>query len=305
MAIRRCSIHNNDMGIMSNGDGSLAMAVDQRIEECRIYRNGDPSEPGHSHNLYLGGTSATLRFCEIHHSLTGHNVKSRAHHTRVEYCYVHHSANREFDLVDAAETARPQSDAVLLGNIIVKDPKCSGNQTVIHFGQDGGKQHDGTLYLAFNTVVTPFISPVVELSAAGAKARLWAMLSPAVLARRAKKWPASAAALRCRISAAGRTGSAAIFPLPRPAWTPAATISSRPAIVFRAARRQLSFAAPDRPRMTVAATAQLFELPSVPGLPGTAVLRPLDWQYHHPAGSERRPAEENVTAGAYPPAGRR
>ena len=46
VAVRKCSIHNNDMGIMSNGDGSLAMAVDQRIEECRIYRNGDPAEPG-------------------------------------------------------------------------------------------------------------------------------------------------------------------------------------------------------------------------------------------------------------------
>ena len=157
VTVRNCSIHDNDMGIMSNGDGSLATAVDQRIEECRIYRNGDPAEPGHNHNLYLGGTSVTLRFCEIHHSLTGHNVKSRAHYTRVEYCYVHHSANREFDLVDAAETARPQSDAVLLGNIIVKDPQCKGNRAVIHFGQDGGKEHNGTLYLAFNTIVTPFI----------------------------------------------------------------------------------------------------------------------------------------------------
>ena len=173
VAVRKCSIHNNDMGIMSNGDGSLATAVDQRIEECRIYRNGDPTAPGFNHNLYLGGTSVILRFCEIHHSLTGQNVKSRAHYTRVEYCYVHHSANREFDLVNADETARPKSDAVLLGNIIVKDPRCSGNHAVIHFGQDGGKGHDGTLYLAFNTVVTPFISPVVDLSAARAKASLF------------------------------------------------------------------------------------------------------------------------------------
>ena len=120
--VRNCLIHGNDMGVMSNGDGTLARGVDQRIERCRIYRNGDPSEPGQNHNLYLGGTSVTLRFCEVHHSLTGHNVKSRAHYTRVEYCYVHHSANREFDLVDAAETSRSASDAVLLGNIIVKDP---------------------------------------------------------------------------------------------------------------------------------------------------------------------------------------
>ncbi len=65
VAVRNCSIHDNDMGIMSNGDGSLATAVDQRIEECRIYRNGDPTEPGYNHNLYLGGTSVTLRFCEV------------------------------------------------------------------------------------------------------------------------------------------------------------------------------------------------------------------------------------------------
>ena len=90
----------------------------------------------------------------------------------MEYCYIHHSANREFDLVNAAETARPESDAVLLGNIIAKDPKCSGNRTVIHFGQDGGKPHNGTLHLTFNTIVTPFVAPVVELSTAEAKAEL-------------------------------------------------------------------------------------------------------------------------------------
>ncbi len=142
------------------------------IEQCKIYHNGDPSEPGYNHNLYLGGTSVVLRFCEVHSSLTGHNVKSRAHYTRVEYCYVHHSANREFDLVDASETALPESHAVLVGNVIVKNPQCEGNRTVIHFGQDGGKQHDGTLYLVFNTVVTPFIAPVVDLSASRAKASL-------------------------------------------------------------------------------------------------------------------------------------
>ena len=40
--------------------------------------------------------------------------------------------------MDAAETVPPESDAVLLGNIIVKAPHCTGNQDVIHFGSDGG-----------------------------------------------------------------------------------------------------------------------------------------------------------------------
>lgn len=172
VTIRDCLIHDNDMGVMSNGDGTLRAGVDQRIERCRIYGNGQPSDPGYNHNLYLGGTSVTLRFCEIHGSVTGHNVKSRAHHTRVEYCYVHGAANREFDLVDAAETACPESHAVLLGNVIVKDPQCRGNRTVIHFGQDGGREHDGTLWLVANTIVTPFVAPVVDLSAPKAGARL-------------------------------------------------------------------------------------------------------------------------------------
>ena len=171
VTVRNCEIHNNDMGIMSNGDGSLSFAVNQRIERCLIHHNGNKDEPGQNHNLYLGGASVTLFACEVHSSLTGHNVKSRAHLTAVVACYIHHSNNREFDLVDGKETGFPGSDAVLAGNVIVKDPACPGNRAVVHFGQDGKKEHDGTIYLVNNTIVTPFLSPVVDLSAAGAHAR--------------------------------------------------------------------------------------------------------------------------------------
>jgi hypothetical protein len=170
--IRDCEIHGCDMGIMSNGNGTDKTAVNQRIESCLIHHNGSEKEPGQNHNLYLGGTSVTLSACEVHSSITGHNVKSRAHFIRVEYCYIHDSANREFDLVDAkGDTTAEGSDAVLLGNVIVKDPKCKGNHAVIHFGQDGGNEHWGTLCLVHNTIVTPFISPVVDLSAP--KTQVW------------------------------------------------------------------------------------------------------------------------------------
>jgi len=172
VVIRNCSIHDNDMGIMSNGDGSLQRGRNQLIEYCEIFRNGTTADPGRNHNLYLGGTSAVVRFCHIHGSTTGHNYKSRAHYNRIEYCFIHHSANREFDLVDAAETALPGSHTVLLANVIVKDPKCAGNRAVVHFGQDGGREHDGTLHLYFNTIVTPFIAPVVELSSSKVSAKL-------------------------------------------------------------------------------------------------------------------------------------
>ena len=173
VTIRDCEIHGCDMGIMSNGNGTPRSAVNQRIERCLIHSNGTQKEPGQNHNLYLGGASVTLSACEVHSSITGHNVKSRAHVTGVEYCYIHDSANREFDLVDArGDTTAAGSDAVLVGNIVVKDPKCEGNRTVIHFGQDGGNEHDGTLWLVHNTIVTPFVSPVVDLSAAKAGAKL-------------------------------------------------------------------------------------------------------------------------------------
>lgn len=172
VTISYCEIHGNDMGIMSGGDGSGKSAVDQRIEFCQIHHNGDFAHPGYNHNLYLGGGSVWMRFCEVHHSLTGHNFKSRAHQNVIECCFIHDSANRELDLVDAAETALPESHAVLVGNIIAKDPQSRGNRAVLHFGQDGGKDHAGTLYMALNTLVTPFIAPVVELSAPNAKAEL-------------------------------------------------------------------------------------------------------------------------------------
>ena len=123
VTIRRCEIHGNDMGIMSNGDGTEKTAVNQRIENCLIHSNGDRSEPGYNHNLYLGGTSVTVEACEVHSSLTGHNIKSRARLTRVLWCYVHDSANRELDLVDARDTTAEHSDAVVAGCVIVKGGK--------------------------------------------------------------------------------------------------------------------------------------------------------------------------------------
>ncbi len=110
----------------------------------------------------------------MHHATTGHNVKSTAHFIRIEYSYVHHSSNREFDLVGASDTALAGAHAVLLGNIIAKDPRTQGNRSVINFGQQGGRGtgQGGTLYLIHNTIVTPFTSPVIDLSTAKAKAVL-------------------------------------------------------------------------------------------------------------------------------------
>lgn len=173
VTVRNCHIHHNDMGVMSNGNGRPDTGRDQLFTSCLIHENGNFSHPGYNHNLYLGGTGVTLRGCEVYGSLTGHNVKSRAHLTRLLACWIHDAANRELDLVDArGDTDRPGSDAIVAGCVITKDPDCPGNRSVIHFGQDGGKGHTGTLYLAHNTIQSPFISPVVDLSTPGAHVHL-------------------------------------------------------------------------------------------------------------------------------------
>jgi hypothetical protein len=152
------------MGIMSGGDGTTNTARGQVIERCAIHHNGDAADPGYNHNLYLGGTDVTVRDCDIHHSLTGHNLKSRAHKITVVGCHIHESANREIDLVDAADTEVPGSDALIERCKIEKTMDCAGNRGVIHFGKDVGKSRDGQLTLRDNTIRTPFVSPVVFLS---------------------------------------------------------------------------------------------------------------------------------------------
>jgi len=165
VTIRNCVIRNNDMGIMSDGNVAQQTGMRQLIEKCKITDNGTARDPGYNHNLYLGGTSVTVRECEIARAVTGHNVKSRAHLNYIIGCHIHHSANREFDLVDAAgATDVPGSDSFLVGNLIEKDPNSTGNKAVVHFGRDGNAVHNGTIWLIGNTIRTPFISPVVDIS---------------------------------------------------------------------------------------------------------------------------------------------
>ncbi|MCC6125390.1 MAG: right-handed parallel beta-helix repeat-containing protein [Pirellulales bacterium] len=301
--IRRCSIHGNDMGIMSNGDGTSNTAADQRIEHCEIHHNGDTAEPGQNHNLYLGGTSATVSFCEIHSSLTGHNLKSRAHQLRMQYCFIHDSANREFDLVDAADTAEPESHALLRGNIIVKNPNCEGNRSVIHFGQDGGKDRDGTLYLYFNTIVTPFLAPVVELSAPGAKAELVGNLISNGSARQSNQQVAN---VRGGAQIQNLTGMqnyiSGDFVLPKDAGLKPEDnlirLSKSPLFVNPVKHDyRLTKEAESTSKTTL--TFKQLEIPPILNDAAIDAPAPLRWQYRHPAEKERRINEKALYYGAY------
>ncbi len=303
VVVRNCEIRNNDMGVMSNGDGTLEAGVDQLLESCIIHHNGRYEDPGYNHNLYLGGTSVTLRFCEIYESLTGHNVKSRAHYTRVEFSYIHDSANRELDLVDAQDTARPGSHAVLLGNVIVKASRCAGNRTVIHFGQDGGKPHDGTIHLIHNTIVQPYRSPVIDLSAPQAKAFLTGNIVTDNGTGPGSQRLAGARNGADRKAVTGR----------RNLLSPGFDMGSDTGLVarenFLGPVGPLPFADPAGHDYRIVKRSRILAQPGlaeqdyeVPPVPGAQPVKGdlLVWQYEHPARGRTRKARKTPDLGAHP-----
>ncbi|NQT16701.1 MAG: right-handed parallel beta-helix repeat-containing protein, partial [Planctomycetes bacterium] len=300
--VRNCNIHGNDMGIMSGGDGTGDAGANQRIDHCAIHHNGNFDHPGFNHNLYLGGASVTLSFCEIHSSLTGHNVKSRAHFTCVQYCYVHHSANREFDLVDSADTARPDSHAVLMGNVIVKDPECKGNRGLVHFGQDGGGEHDGAVHLVYNTIVDPFITPVVELSSPLAKALLIGnLVSDGGIRQNNQKIAGVRHGAKVE-NVSGRFNwfSGGFEGVGQTRLDPDTTVFQRVAAAFADPSRHDYRLTDDMTRLgRTRLSAEDLDIPWAPGMREEKERAPLAWQYRHPAGKEERRKEKTLTLGAY------
>ncbi len=149
VTLRDCRVTACDMGVMCDNNRNLV------IERCEIASNGTSSHDGYSHNLYLGGNNATVRFCYIHDALRGQNFKTRAHYTELLYNYIADSQDGEVGLVDATETAAAHSHALLLGDFIISKPRLSGYNSArfIQFGQDCGGRHAGTLYAFNNTFV--------------------------------------------------------------------------------------------------------------------------------------------------------
>jgi len=96
-----------------------------------------------------------VRRCHVHDALFGQNYKSRAHYNELWFNWIVDSNEGEVGCVDAAnETDRPNSNALLVGNVLVSKPDRTGNTAkFVLFGSESGGKHDGTLYLFHNTFV--------------------------------------------------------------------------------------------------------------------------------------------------------
>ena len=147
--IRDCKISYCDMGIQG-GDQETVL-----IENCEISHNGSINHNGYSHNLYMLGNRVVVRNCYIHDSLYGQNFKSRAHYNELWYNWIVDSNEGEVGPVDGkGDTDRPNSNTLMVGNVIVSKPDRTGNRAkYILMGSESGGSHDGTLYLYFNILI--------------------------------------------------------------------------------------------------------------------------------------------------------
>ncbi len=140
-----------DMGFMT----SSANATKLLVQNSEIAYNGTGVQDGATHNVYLTlGDAITFQFDYIHDAVSGTNFKSRAHYAQLLYSYITNGAQNEVDADDEVDTTAPNSNMTLIGNVIVSKPDRTLNTSqFINFGQDVGGTHNGTLYLANNTLV--------------------------------------------------------------------------------------------------------------------------------------------------------
>jgi hypothetical protein len=143
------SIHDNQDGAQSDGVSVIT------IENSDIYANG--ANDGQSHNLYLQGEVVRLIGNHIHDSHGGQNIKLRTRYIEIIGNYVENAGNYEVDLIQSANTAEPNANAVLIGNVFVRAASADNNSQTILYGTDNAADangsRNGALYAIGNTFV--------------------------------------------------------------------------------------------------------------------------------------------------------
>ncbi len=151
ITVTNCLMDWNDMGLMT----STSSVDNLLVQNSELAYNGTGALDGLSHNVYLtSGTTVTFSYCYIHDAVSGENFKSRAHYVQLLYNYIAYAAESEVEGDDNPDTAVPNSNMTMIGNILVSTPNRTVNTTkFINFGQDEGGSHSGTLYLINNTLI--------------------------------------------------------------------------------------------------------------------------------------------------------
>lgn len=163
LAVRHSRFIHNENGILTGNKKQSVL----RVEHCSFIENG--AGDGYSHNLYVGKIARLeLRYSELRGAVVGHNVKSRARESIIQYNWIMDAANgRASYQVDLSNGG----SALLIGNLIQQGSKAE-NYVLVSFGAEKMKHENNTLLMVNNTLVNDRNSGVFVRAPDGARVRL-------------------------------------------------------------------------------------------------------------------------------------
>lgn len=143
LLVRHCLFFGNESGVMTGNKQNITVT----IENSEFAYNGTQS--GQSHAIYAGSID-TLKMTGnyLHHSNTGHLIKSRARNSYILYNRITDEsgwASYEVNLPNGG-------NALIMGNIIQQGRETE-NSTIISYGEEGYTGSKNTLRLIHNTMI--------------------------------------------------------------------------------------------------------------------------------------------------------
>ncbi len=155
------TLAQNQIHDCGNGIFSSNATSDLLITGNHVFDNGNAGSI-YEHNSYTESTNITFEFNHfgpLGSDCGGNNLKDRSAGTVVRYNWIE-GGNRQLDLVESDYDQIIDNPAYrrtfVYGNVLV-EPNGAGNSQIVHYGGDDGdetKYRKGTLYFAYNTVVS-------------------------------------------------------------------------------------------------------------------------------------------------------
>jgi hypothetical protein len=145
LTVRQCVFRDNETAILTANRPDAELT----IEFCELDRNYTRTGRW-MHNIYVGLIDQfSMRYCYVHHGVTGHNVKTRARHSVVEYNLIaDHDSGRASYAVEF-----PSGGISLLRGNIIQHGRHSENPHVVSIGAEDLHWPDNHLEMVHNTLI--------------------------------------------------------------------------------------------------------------------------------------------------------
>jgi hypothetical protein len=143
VVVQRCEVTDCWNGFMSAGDARRVT-----VQHCDVHHNGGVVGP--AHNFYMNsGTDFVIQYNWIHDSEHGICYKDRTHNLQLLYNRIERGTIQGYEISLAGDGSGDQGQALLLGNLLVKDAGSAQQTHFVRF-EDG---RTGTLVMVHNTLV--------------------------------------------------------------------------------------------------------------------------------------------------------